>query len=238
MLVLGPENAFDMPVLNNFSLQISPDYLIKQLRLGERKDAHSTAHDLIQTTQALIAPKIVYRVSYIEERAGDSIMIEGQTFTSSVLKKNLENVERVFPYIITVGSALEKKTSIMDDLLKQYYLEITADIALRLGKTHLEKHLKKLYGLEKISSMSPGSLMNWPITEQKPLFALFGDTEKLVGVRLTDSMLMLPRKSISGIVFPTEVTFTSCQLCPRERCEERKGAYDPSLRKTYGLADE
>jgi hypothetical protein len=86
--------------------------------------------------------------------------------------------------------------------------------------------------------MSPGSLPNWPITEQKPLFSLIGKTEELVGVRLTDSMLMLPRKSISGIVFPTEVTFSSCQLCPRERCEGRKAPYDEALKEKYGLVDE
>jgi len=227
-----------MPVLDNFAVPLSPDYLIKQLRLEKRQDYSEIVQDLIQTVKALITPKIVYRVSFIEGRGESSVAIDGRTFTSSVLKKNLENVERVFPYIITVGGALEERASGMDDLLQQYYLEATADIALRIGKQHLEKHLKKNYGLDKISSMSPGSLPNWPITEQKPLFSLIGDTEKLVGVRLTDSMLMLPRKSISGIVFPTEVTFNSCQLCPRERCEGRKAPYDEALREKYGLADE
>ncbi|MFC2165759.1 vitamin B12 dependent-methionine synthase activation domain-containing protein, partial [Acidobacteriota bacterium] len=198
----------------------------------------AVAQDLIETAGALITPKIVYKVSYIERRGEESVEIEGQTFTSSILKKNLENTERVFPYVITIGSALEENASAMDDLLRQYYLETTADIVLSLGKQHLEKHLKKHYGLEKISSMSPGSLPNWPITEQKALFSLIGNTGELVGVRLTDSMLMLPRKSISGIVFPTEVTFFSCQLCQRERCEARKAAYDESLKKKYGLADE
>ena len=227
-----------MPVIDNFSIRFSPDYLIKQLRLDKKKDASAIAQDLIHTAEALITPQIVYRVSYIEARGEESVEIGGQVFTSSVLKKNLEQVERVFPYIVTVGPLLEEKASAMDDLLGQYYLETTADIALRLGKQHLEKHLKKHYGLEKISSMSPGSLPNWPITEQKPLFTLIGDTEALVGVRLTDSMLMLPRKSISGIVFPTEVTFSSCQLCPRERCEGRKALYDEALKEKYGLVDE
>ena len=227
-----------MPVLDNFSIRFSPDYLIKQLRLENKGDASAIVQDLIQTADALITPKIVYRVSYIEGRGDESVRIDGLEFTSSVLRKNLEQVKRVFPYIVTVGSALEEKASSMDDLLQQYYLETAADIALRLGKQHLEKHLKKHYGLEKISSMSPGSLANWPITEQKPLFALIGDTEELVGVRLTDSMLMLPRKSISGIVFPTEVTFSSCQLCPREGCEARKAPYDEALKAKYGLADE
>ena len=73
--------------------------------------------------------------------------------------------------------------------------------------------------------MSPGSLEDWPITEQTKLFSIFGDTERLIGVRLTDSMLMVPRKSISGILFPSEEGFTSCQLCDRERCPGRKAPY-------------
>jgi len=227
-----------MAVLDNFSIQFSPDYLIKQLRLDKKKEALRLVQDLIRSAKALITPKIIYRVSYVEGRAEKSVVIDGQTFSSSVLHKNLQNVERVFPYVVTVGKALEETASSMDDLLQQYYLETTADVALGLGKQHLERHLKKHYGLAKISSMSPGSLPNWPITEQKPLFAVIGDTEELVGVRLTDSMLMLPRKSISGIVFPTEVTFTSCQLCPRERCEARKAAYDASLKDKYGLVDD
>ena len=227
-----------MPVLENLIIQLLPDYMFKQLRLYKKKNASTIAQDLIESAEALITPKIVYKVSYIEGREEESVKIEEETFISSVLRKNLENVERVFPYVVTIGSDLEEKASTMDDLLDQYYLEMTADIALRLGKQHLEKHLKKHYGLEKISSMSPGSLPNWPITEQKPLFSLIGDTEGLVGVRLTDSMLMLPRKSISGIVFPTEVTFYSCQLCQRERCEGRKAPYDETLKEKYGLGDE
>ena len=83
--------------------------------------------------------------------------------------------------------------------------------------------------------MSPGSLEDWPIEQQAPLFEMLGDVEDLIGVKLNDSLLMLPAKSISGIYFPTEVSFFSCQLCPRERCESRKATYDPKLAEEYGL---
>jgi hypothetical protein len=81
--------------------------------------------------------------------------------------------------------------------------------------------------------MNPGSLENWPISEQKPLFSLFGDVEKLIGVRLSDSFLMFPIKSVSGIYFPTESSFASCQLCPREKCPNRRAKYDPELKEKY-----
>jgi hypothetical protein len=83
--------------------------------------------------------------------------------------------------------------------------------------------------------MSPGSLKDWPITEQKILFSSLGDVESAVGVRLTGSFLMIPRKSVSGIYFPTEIPFLSCQLCPREKCPSRQAAYDRKLVAKYGI---
>jgi len=62
--------------------------------------------------------------------------------------------------------------------------------------------------------------------------------EDLIGVTLTESMLMIPRKSISGIFFPTERMFFSCQLCPRENCPARESSYDETLKEKYGLHDE
>ena len=49
---------------------------------------------------------------------------------------------------------------------------------------------------------------------------------------------MIPRKSISGLYFPTEVTFFSCQLCERERCQGRKAPFDEGLKQKYGLSEE
>ena len=83
--------------------------------------------------------------------------------------------------------------------------------------------------------MAPGSLSDWPIEEQGPLFRLLGDVEASIGVRLTRNLLMLPAKSISGFYFPTEVSFYSCQLCPRKRCESRKAKYDEKQAEIYGI---
>jgi len=46
---------------------------------------------------------------------------------------------------------------------------------------------------------------------------------------------MLPAKSVSGFYFPTEVSFYSCRLCPRKRCESRKAKYDEKLAAKYGI---
>ena len=77
--------------------------------------------------------------------------------------------------------------------------------------------------------MNPGSLPDWPIQQQRPLFQLLGDPNTAIGVELTASYLMEPNKSVSGIRFPTEERFESCMLCPRQDCPGRRSAYDPEL---------
>ena len=149
----------------------------------------------------------------------------GSSFHSPILRGNLERANKVFPYIITVGPGLEREAGAQTDLLKQYYLEEIANIALEQAADGLSERLESRFGLGPLSNMSPGSLEDWPITEQAKLFSIFGDTERLVGVRLTESMLMVPRKSISGIFFPSEEGFVACQLCERERCPGRKAPF-------------
>ncbi len=138
---------------------------------------------------------------------------------------------------MTIGPALEQRAASLGDLLKQYYLEEIANFALELGASWLTEKLKVRWGFALLSNMSPGSLEDWPISEQLPLFSLFGDPDKAIGVRLTDYMLMLPRKSISGILFPSEESFTACQLCPRERCPSRRAPYDEALAAEYRNRD-
>ena len=77
--------------------------------------------------------------------------------------------------------------------------------------------------------MTPGSLKDWPLTEQRPLFKLLGDVEGEIGVRLMDSLMMYPKQSASGIIFPTEVRYENCQLCPMENCPGRRAVYDKNL---------
>ncbi len=194
--------------------------------------------ELVAIAESLIQAKAVYEVSYVNQRGEDTVEVDGVTFTSRVLRVNLDKVERVFPFIITIGSALEDNASSSGNLLRQFYLETIGDMALRSSGEYLEEHLKRHFGLGQLSKMRPGSLKDWPVTEQRPLFSIFGNVEDLIGVTLTESMLMIPRKSVSGILFPTEVLFFSCQLCPREGCPARKAPYDETLREKYGLQDE
>jgi hypothetical protein len=221
-----------MHILEQMPLDLPLGEIRRQLHL--QKDARwDEVKRLIQTVQPHIEAKAVYRVCYIHEKQDDRIGIEGVCFTSRVLAKNLAAVERVFPFVMTIGSRYMAQIDTQEDLVMKYYLDVIGNIALRCARNYLEISLQAGYGLQGMSFMSPGSLADWPLEEQRPLFSLFGDGQTPIGVSLNSSCLMIPAKSISGIYFPTEVPFFSCQLCDRKDCPGRKAAYDPKVEAEF-----
>ena len=83
--------------------------------------------------------------------------------------------------------------------------------------------------------MSPGSgdVQIWSIEDQRPLFAILGDVKSAIGVTLTESLLMQPNKSLSGIRYPSEIDFRTCKLCHKENCPTRQMPLDEKLIKKY-----
>ena len=223
-----------MEILENISVNLNLDKVRKKLHMKPDSDL-SQVRRLVDSVQQLIEPKAMYTISYIEEKSEDSVVVSGLHFRSRVLRKNLDGVERLFPYVITLGSKLGEKQTACNDLLENYYLDSVGNLALTSVRKQLKKHLQTKFALDKMSSMAPGSLSDWPIEEQGPLFKLLGDVEAFIGVKLTRNLLMLPAKSVSGFYFPKEVSFYSCQLCPRKRCESRKAKYNQALADEYGI---
>jgi len=216
-------------------LPITVSVDIEDVKRHFRASDREAIHALLEVAKPLISAKAVYSVSYVERKLEDAVIIDGICFKSRVLRKNLETVGRVFPYVVTIGAYLEQKIDTYTDLLEKYTLDIIGNAALVKARKQLEDHLCSRFALTGLSYMSPGSLADWPIEEQGPLFSILNHAEGSIGVSLTENLLMIPKKSISGIYFPTEVTFYSCQLCPRQNCEGRKAPYDGDLAKRYNI---
>jgi hypothetical protein len=216
-------------VLDSIPFDLDLPWLLKRLRVKEGSDSLVELTHLIDLARPLARPRAFYQVAYIDRRSDDWLEIQGQRFDSRVLCVNLEKVHRVFPYLATCGEELQQWASSFDDMLLNYWAEIIKEGALFCAIRALFEDLDERYRPGKTASMSPGSLQDWPIQQQVPLFRLFGGLDKAIGVKLTDSLLMVPTKSVSGIRFSTEIDFESCQLCPREGCPGRRAVYDPAL---------
>ena len=219
----------DVVILEDICFQPDLERLKRKLRVRDGGSSADRFTRLVQEAEAIARPRALYGVAYIESKGDDSVVIDGTRFESRVLRVNLEEAHRVFPYLATGGIELHEWAAAQDDTLQRYYADAIAEMALRQAQGALQQHLKERYRLGRTSTMSPGSLADWPIQAQRPLFALFDGAEARIGVRLKDSLLMVPSKSVSGIRFPTEQTFASCQLCPRADCPSRQAPYDPEL---------
>ena len=221
--------AMNEVVLDSIPFHIDLDSLMRKLHLTEGSSSARELQRLASEAQAIAKPKAVYKVAFIESKGEDHVVVDGITLTSRVLRVNLEQAHRVFPYVATCGTELDEWSSSIDDMLQSYWADTIKEMALRVAMQALSEHLEDRFRPGHLSRMNPGSLPDWPIQEQRKLFALLGSPKDAIGVELTKSLIMVPLKSVSGISFPTEVGFASCQLCPRENCPGRRAPYDETL---------
>ncbi|MBM4331849.1 MAG: vitamin B12 dependent methionine synthase [Deltaproteobacteria bacterium] len=219
----------DSLILDSITFQIDTGQLYKNLRIKEGSELMARLNSLVDKAQAIGKPKAFYKAVFIESRADDHVIVDGVMLTSRVLRINLKKAHRVFPFVATCGVELEEWSRSITDMLEKYWADVIKEMALRIAIKNLNEQLIEHFQPGKISRMNPGSLPDWPLPEQQKLFALLGKGPGSIGVELTDSFLMTPIKSVSGIWFPTEESFESCRLCQRELCPGRRAPYDADL---------
>jgi len=216
-------------ILNAIPFEPDAQALLSEMRIQEDSDHAGEFLQLLAAARRIARPKAVYRMAYVDGRGEDSVWIEGVRLDSRVLAVNLREVERIFPYIATCGVELEGWAQTLDDMLARFWADAILETALYTAIETLKRHLEACYHPGQLAYMNPGSLEDWPISQQRELFSLFSPPEASIGVRLTPSHMMVPIKSVSGIRFPTQTSFESCMLCPRQACPNRRTAYDPLL---------
>ena len=219
----------DSVILDSIPLHINTEELLQELCVSQGSRHVDEVKRLADDAQAIGRPKALYKVAPIESRGEDCVVIEDTVFTSRVLRINLEQAHRVFAFVATCGTELDDWVDSTTDMLHGFWAAQIKEKALRTASTYLRGHIEERYQPGQMSVMNPGSLADWPMREQRAVFRVLGDPEDAIGVRLTNSLLMIPTKSVSGILFPTEVSFASCQLCPMERCPSRRTPYEVGL---------
>ena len=217
-----------MQVVDAVPIDLNAEDLMARARVMPDTDDARLFGEMLDRARTEGRPKAVYRECFIEGRTEETVTIDGVVFTSRALARNLSDVERVFPHVATCGVEVEEIEVPPDEFLASYWWDIIKTALLMCARCHLFEVLSRRYALGKTASMNPGSgdATLWPIEQQKPLFALLGDVKSAIGVELTDSCLMMPSKTISGIAFATERDFKSCQVCHRAGCPSRSAPFD------------
>lgn len=216
-------------VLDSIDFKVDIDVLLKKLHMDEDSDDLDNILKLAEIAGEIGRPKAMYKEAIVDIKGDDYIVADGVKLSSHILRVNLDPVDRIFPYICTCGSELNEWAKSLDDMLEQYWVDKIMEMALDSAVIAFESHMEANFKLGITSNMNPGSLEDWPISQQKELFAVLGNPYEKIGVELTDSYLMLPIKSLSGIRFSSTIDFVNCQLCARDRCQNRRAEYDSHL---------
>jgi hypothetical protein len=220
-----------MEILAEIPFGLDAVSLMKQAHVEPDSEYGEEFRALIELARRVGKPKAAYTVAFVDRRSGDTIEVGGIAFKSRMLARNLESTERLFPQVATCGHEMDEHRPAEGDLLNKFWWDSIKSELLGAANQHLNEHLHRRHRLGKTAIMRPGSgdASVWPIEQQRQLFDLLGDVHQAIGVKLTDSFLMIPNKTTSGILFPTEVDFRSCEVCHRENCPSRSAAFNEPL---------
>jgi len=212
-----------------FKPSLNYDNFLQRGGIAPGTDMEAEARELFDAVARIGSPKCAYRE--FEAQADDTgAIIGGRRFTSRVLGRNLSGITRVFATICTCGAEVDEASLAEGDELRGWWLDVLKTQLLMNARDGVVREIDRAFKPETLAAMAPGSgdLDTWRIEEQRPLFDLFDGEERAIGVTLTPSFLMVPNKTTSGILYPSESGFRTCQVCHRENCPNRTDPFDPA----------
>lgn len=165
---------------------------------------------------------------HISFRKNVLIIDETEFNLGPIIYRDLKDVSNIFIFVCTIGRALEEYvtqlvasgdtiSAFILDRIASELVELTADLL----EIRIQNELNEIdYNLT--NRYSPG-YCGWLVSEQQKLFSLL--PEQFCGIQLTESSLMLPIKSVSGI-YGADLNLIKkeyhCEICDDEFCYRRK----------------
>lgn len=154
-----------------------------------------------------------------------SLLIEGVIFNiKPIIYRQIKESEEAALFICTAGPVIgEKSRDSMKggDLLKGYVYDVIGSEVVEAAADMMQEELKAetaAHGKKITNRFSPG-YCGWDVAEQHKLFSFFKDN--FCGITLTESALMNPIKSVSGLIgIGEQVRYSpyQCHLCDDRNC--------------------
>ena len=167
-----------------------------------------------ETAKRLIAPKGIYAYAAGRELPGSTI---------------LAHLDRMAFCVCTIGPALELEVTRLSsggEMLKAIVLDAIGSVAAEAVAAYIEARIAAEVAREglKISCRASPGYGDWDVREQASIFKLL--PAERIGVRLSETFMMSPRKSVSFAVHvaaePDRLrSENSCENCDRKDCRYR-----------------
>ncbi len=219
-----------MPILRDVTVKLTLDEVVRAqgIRDYDRvKPVMKTAIDdmiaLVEGDDSLLAPAIAYEVYPVAEITDSHLALDGTdtVLEGSLFERLIGDADQVAVVACTIGPRVEERGAaffkegealrglLLDGIGSAAAGAVGAEACRRINLVAADR------GLEAGSPISPGG-QSFPISQQWPLFSLIPAAE--IGMSLSGSGLMMPRKSLSRVIglghgLRTWTTSEGCDRC-------------------------
>ncbi|HIU26254.1 MAG TPA: methionine synthase [Candidatus Copromorpha excrementigallinarum] len=166
---------------------------------------------------AAARPKGIYRIM-----KRDDVRTEGLS-----VKRHLEGCDQVAVMAVTLGIGVDNliRKAQVTDMLTAVILDTGASVMIEQACDAFEDEIKKNTEKFTTSRFSPG-YGDFPIEVQADMVR-YVDGQRKIGLNVTGSSLMIPRKSVTAVIglseHPVKGRLASCNECVlRDKCILRK----------------
>jgi len=193
----------------------------------------SLIDDEIEEAYGFIQPSCSYQLMDIKRVRRPRVILENgitTTITSEVLSWVLYPCKQAVIFVATIGQSLEGRVAqLMEEgqILKPTILDAIGSEAAEKTACHLQERVREfaaLSGAEITLRYSPG-YCDWDIAQQSILFEAMDSAPN--GVSLSEECLMVPLKSVSGIIGlgwgeKRRLRLSPCWFCTKQDCKNRR----------------
>jgi hypothetical protein len=190
----------------------------------------SAVDECMRIARHLAKPRLVFEKKSVVAGSKDRLTLEGPLYLGGgALLSSIRGSTHAYLFLATIGSDLEETATMLmenGEPLHGYLLDRIGSFAVESLAENFEDGLRRMYKDRDMSvsmRFSPG-YCDWPIEEQRILKKTLDFSR--AGVRLTESCMMVPKKSISGLVGVGPKGLFSkksqCLVCDIKECSYRR----------------
>jgi len=185
-------------------------------------------HDLWQESLTHIMPRGVYE-QFPVKIGQRTLTVRDTTFECGAKVANhLDGSQDIALFVATLGPDFDtwSQAWFQKDPLNGYITNTLGSVCVESIVDLLERTITQQAAQDDLTvsnRLSPG-YCHWNVEEQRQLFSLLPD--QCCGITLTDSCLMIPIKSVTGVMGvggDLQRLEYNCQLCEKEDCVMRRG---------------
>jgi len=223
-----------LTTLTYADLRINPSDIYEQMGYGEATPDASTLcemNDVIKRIKQILRPRFCFFATEgLLNLQEDTLTVSGTSLNvGRIISRQLRGSAAFAFFVATAGIEFEyfqQQLKREGDMVKVFLVDAIGSVIAEKTADMMEESLQADIaerGWRHTNRFSPG-YCGWHVSQQQLLFPLFGEATPC-GVKLTDSSLMVPIKSVSGVIGlgpNVRKLEYSCGLCDYKDCYKRR----------------